>query len=108
MGVIRLEDLKQKEVWKGYNARFVHTDNVTTGYWQVDAGWEFPLHSHPHEQISYVIKGRFEFNLDGDVTIIEPGAEAVVVPSNALHSGKALTDCALVDVFHPVREDYIF
>lgn len=108
MGVITLEDLKQKEVWKGYRARFVHTDNMTTGYWTVEAGWEFPLHSHHHEQISYVIDGQFEFNLDGEITLIEPGAEAIVVPPNAPHSGKALTDCALVDMFYPVREDYKF
>ena len=105
MGFLDLKDIEQKEIVKGYNARFVHSDNMTTAYWEVEAGAELPLHSHDHEQISNVTKGKFEFNLDGEIKILEPG-NVVIIPSNVTHSGKAVTDCLIIDTFHPVREDY--
>jgi len=105
MGYLNLKEVEQKEIVKGYKARFVHSDNMTTAYWEVEAGAELPLHSHEHEQVSNVTEGKFEFNLDGEVRVLEPG-DVVVIPSNTPHSGKAVTDCTIIDTFNPVREDY--
>jgi len=105
MGFLNLKDIEQKEIVKGYKARFVHSDNMTTAYWEVEASAELPQHSHMNEQISNVTKGKFEFNLDGEIKTLEPG-DVVVIPSNVPHSGKAVTDCLIIDTFHPVREDY--
>ena len=66
------------------------------------ANW---LHSHPHEQVSNVISGTFELTVDGVPYRLEPGT-AVVIPPHAVHSGRSITDSALIDVFYPVREDY--
>jgi quercetin dioxygenase-like cupin family protein len=52
-----------------------------------------------------VIEGEFEFNFKGEIKKLSPGA-VVVVPPNVPHCGKAITDCRLMDVFHPMREDY--
>ena len=105
MGFLNLVDVEQKEIVKGYKARFVHSKKMTTAYWEVEAGAELPLHSHEHEQVSNVTKGKFEFNLDGEVKILEPG-DVVVIPSDVSHSGKAISDCLIIDTFYPVREDY--
>ncbi len=64
-------------------------------------------HSHMHEQVAQVLKGRFQLTIDGNLIELEPG-KVVVIPSNTKHSGVALTDCTLLDVFSPVREDYKF
>ena len=105
MGFLNLKDVEQKEIIKGYKARFVHSENMTTAYWEVEAGHSLPEHSHTNEQVSNVTKGRFEFSLDGEVKVLEPG-DVVVIPSGIPHSGKAVTDCLIIDTFYPVREDY--
>ena len=105
MGFLNLQNVEQKEIVKGYKARFVHSEKMTTAYWEVEAGAELPLHSHEHEQISNVTEGKFEFNLDGELRVLEPG-DVVVIPSGTPHSGKAVTDCSIIDTFYPVREDY--
>lgn len=105
MPFIDLEQIDRVERIPGFHGRFIHMENVTFADWQIKEGAVAPIHSHPHEQITYVLDGKFEFTLDGDTKVLEPGT-AAVIPANAVHSGKALTDCHLVDVFYPVREDY--
>jgi quercetin dioxygenase-like cupin family protein len=52
-----------------------------------------------------VIEGKFELTVNGDPQMLDSGFFAVI-PSNAIHGGTAITDCKLVDIFSPVREDY--
>jgi quercetin dioxygenase-like cupin family protein len=67
------------------------------------AGYE---HKHVHEQISYCVKGRFEYSLNGRTHLLSEG-ESIYVPSNVLHGAKALEAGTLIDVFTPVREDLV-
>ena len=64
------------------------------------------LHTHPHEQVGYVVKGRFEITLEGETTIIEAG-DTYYVPSGAEHGVVALEEGVLLDVFTPQREDFL-
>ncbi|MDM8537359.1 cupin domain-containing protein [Desulfobacterales bacterium HSG17] len=105
MPFINLNDLNEKEMLPGLRARFVHTENMTFSYWNITAGAELPDHSHPHEQVANILEGEFELTVDGQAKIITPG-DVVVIPSKASHSGRAITDCRILDVFYPVREDY--
>lgn len=105
MPFLHLKNLPVREIIPGYKARFVHSDKMTCAYYRVKAGAPFPEHSHPHEQISNVLEGEFELTIDGETQILKPGLVAII-PSNAIHSGKAFTDCYILDIFHPVREDY--
>ena len=105
MGFLKLKDLEEREIVPGYRAVFVHSENMTLAYWDVDPGASLPEHSHPHEQIANVLEGQFELTVDGEPRILEPGMVAVI-PGGVPHSGKALTPCRLLDAFHPAREDY--
>lgn len=100
-----LQDLPEREIVPGYRAVFIHGDHMTLAYWRVDAGAALPEHAHPHEQITNVIEGRFELTVEGETRVLEAGSTAVV-PVDAAHAGRALTDCRIIDAFHPVREDY--
>lgn len=100
-----IQQIAQKEIVKGFKARFVHSEHTTIAYWEIEKGAELPLHSHIHEQIAMVTKGEFEMTIGGETQVYKPGKIAVI-PSNVEHSGKALTDCEITDVFSPVREDY--
>jgi quercetin dioxygenase-like cupin family protein len=64
------------------------------------------LHSHPHEQIGYVVSGRFEFTLDGVTHTLGPG-DSYYVPPHAVHGARALEASILVDVFTPQRQDFL-
>ena len=105
MPFIELSGIQEREMVPGFRARFVHTENMTCSYWTITAGAMLPDHSHPHEQVTNIIRGRFEMTLDGETQQIEAG-NVVVIPSGAKHRGRALTDCFILDVFSPVREDY--
>jgi quercetin dioxygenase-like cupin family protein len=105
MPFFALDDLDRTEEMSGFLGAFLHSDNMTVASWSVEAGATFPEHSHPHEQISVVTDGEFELTLDGETDILRQGRVAVI-PSNTPHSGRAVTDCEIIDVFSPVREAY--
>jgi quercetin dioxygenase-like cupin family protein len=105
MNVLNLSDLEEKELVPGYKVRFVHSDNMTFAHWTIAAGSALPEHSHPHEQVVNIIEGRFELTVAGKPKIIEPGM-VVVIPGSVPHSGKSISDCKIIDVFYPIREDY--
>lgn len=105
MQQINLQEITPKEIAPGYSARFIHTDNMTFSHLEVKAGSVIAEHSHPHEQVCHIYEGKFQLTIEGITVVFEPGT-VIVIPSNAKHSGLALTDCKLMDVFYPVREDY--
>lgn len=100
-----LTSIPAKEMFPGYTGRFIHTDTMTFAFWEVKAGSRVPEHSHIHEQVAYIMEGQFELTVNGQPLLLEPGKTAVI-PSGINHSGVAITDCVLLDVFSPVREDY--
>ncbi len=66
-----------------------------------------PLHSHPHEQVSYVAEGEVNFVMEGKLTRLGPG-DMFLVPSGVPHSIQLLTPHArLIDCFTPIREDFL-
>lgn len=66
-----------------------------------------PDHSHPHEQMGMMISGRLEFTVGGITRILGPG-DIWRIPGGVVHRVQALDEPALaLDVFHPIREDYL-
>jgi quercetin dioxygenase-like cupin family protein len=63
-------------------------------------------HTHVHEQVGYILKGRFELTLGNDKTTLETG-DTYYVPSNTVHCAVALEDGVLLDVFTPQRQDFL-
>ncbi len=105
MQTAHLKAIEPKELAPGYSAKMVHSKNMTLVYWDVQANHVLPEHSHPHEQVVNLIEGTFALTIDEETRILEPGT-VVIIPSNASHTGKGITDCKIIDVFYPVREDY--
>lgn len=64
-----------------------------------------PEHSHPHELVINIIEGELELKAGAEVQTMKPG-QVAVLSGNVPHWGKAVTDCRIIDVFYPVREDY--
>ena len=101
----KAKDIPKQEVFPGIVGHLIHTDRVTIGDFYIEAGTKLPAHSHPHEQTSTILEGQFEFNVGGQVKRCGPG-DVAVIPSNVEHAATAITDCRILDVFGPYREDY--
>jgi quercetin dioxygenase-like cupin family protein len=101
----RLQAIKSREVFPGFHGRFIHSDQMTFAYWEIKKGRSLPEHAHMHEQVANILEGEFELTLDGTPFVLKPGS-VLPIPSNVKHKGRALTDCKILDVFYPVREDY--
>jgi quercetin dioxygenase-like cupin family protein len=105
MAFVNINEIEEVELVPGVMGRFVHSENMTLAYWTIREGALIPEHAHQHEQFANVIEGEFELTIEGETRELVSGMVAVI-PPHALHGGKALTECKLLDVFYPVREDY--
>ena len=101
----QLAELPSRELLPGFKGKFIHLENMTMAYWEIAKGSVLPEHSHVHEQTTNVISGELEMTIGGETKVLTAG-QVGIMPGNVPHSGKALTDCVVIDVFSPVREDY--
>ncbi len=102
---IPLSEVEAKEVISGFNGRFIHSDNMTLAYWTIAKNGVLPEHSHPHEQVVNMLQGEFELTVDGLPYRLSAG-DVLIIPGGVTHSGRAVTNCRILDVFHPARDDY--
>ncbi|MBN2304733.1 MAG: GNAT family N-acetyltransferase [Anaerolineae bacterium] len=100
-----LNEIESREVVPGIHGKFAHTDHMTVGHFRIEKGAILPEHAHPHEQITNMIEGQLEMTVGGETLVLTPG-QVAVIPSNVTHSARALTECRVIDVFQPAREDY--
>ena len=68
-------------------------------------GWVGARHSHPHEQMVYIVSGVIRFEHPGGVFDAIPG-DCFLVPGGVEHQASALADSEVLDIFTPMREDY--
>lgn len=71
-----------------------------------EAGAVGPLHHHPHIQCSLVESGTFDITISGRTERLGPG-DSFLVPPDAVHGAVAIEAGVLVDVFTPMREDFV-
>ncbi|SFT14561.1 cupin domain-containing protein [Paenibacillus sp. BC26] len=72
----------------------------------LDSGSIGPAHSHPHEQLTFVISGKIAMTMNGETIIVGAG-EQIHVPGDAVHEVKALEDTVMIENFTPLREDLL-
>jgi quercetin dioxygenase-like cupin family protein len=72
----------------------------------ISQGTTLPEHSHPHEQISYLVSGELELQVGDERHVLRPG-DSLLLPGGVRHSALALQDVVVIDAFSPPREDYL-
>lgn len=102
----KITDRKAKELAPGVRGHYVHGQQMTFGHVTLEPGSVVPAHSHPNEQITYILEGQLHMTIGGIDCLLEPGMY-YVIHAGVVHSARALTLCKLVDVFNPVRTDYV-
>lgn len=102
---IDISSLAVLERLPGWYGRFFHSANMTFAHYEFRRGASIHWHFHPEEEVYEVIEGELEVTIDGSAQTARPGVVAVV-PANARHSVKALTDGRVIIVDHPRRHGF--
>ena len=100
-----IKNIPPKQLAPGISGHYAHGDKVTFGLVELKKGSSVPLHHHMNEQITYMIEGQLDMVIGGEACSLAGGMYHVI-PANVPHSAIAITDCKVIDVFGPVREDY--
>jgi unsaturated pyranuronate lyase len=84
----------------------VHGERTLMVEFRLDPGARIPPHSHPHEQIGYLVSGCLELAVAGRSFTARAG-DSWCIPGQVEHSAQAHETTVAVEVFSPVREDYL-
>ena len=95
-----------EEVSGGLSRRLITGDRMMLAHVYIKKGCIVPRHSHENEQVSCVLSGALKFVLaDGDVVIRE--GETLRIAPWVEHQVEVLEDSVVIDIFAPVRADWI-
>jgi len=101
-----VSELPETEMLPGVARRAVYLEHAMMTFFQFEPGSVIPEHSHPHEQITYVVRGEMEFTLGGAVRVLRAG-DGVCCPPDVPHGATVLDEPTVaLDAWYPLREDY--
>ena len=104
--MVRSSEIEPVEMLPGALRRtLVCGEKVMMVHFTLDEGTEVPRHSHPHEQVGYVVAGEMTMTIGDENFRLGPG-DSYYAPSGVEHSATANTDVSILDVFSPPREEY--
>jgi len=105
--VVQHKDGKTSEPEAGLKRRVLaYNEKLFLAEHEMVKGWTGTMHSHPHDQIVYVVRGHLQVTSQGKTFDIRTG-DTFVVRGGVEHGASALEESLVVDVFTPWREDYI-
>ena len=102
----RWNDVPAEQMNNAILRRYVTADHVTVARFELKGGGRVPRHSHENEQISCVLSGALVFRIATEAITVRAG-EVVHIPSWVEHEVDVLEDTVVIDVFSPVRQDWI-
>ena len=102
----RWTDIFAEQLNPSTSRQYITGDSITVARFELKRGGVVPLHAHPNEQVSFVISGALKFTLDGRDVIVRTG-EVLQIPGGVPHEVEVIEDTVAVDVFSPVRQDWI-
>jgi quercetin dioxygenase-like cupin family protein len=105
MPFVDTNSLPVTERLPGWFGRYFHSPSMTFAHYDFKRGSSIHEHFHPQEEVYEVIEGELEITIDGVTQRARSGLVAIV-PGNARHSVKALTDGRAIIVDYPARHDF--
>lgn len=104
--VIRADDSKMTSPEPGLRRQVMATtEPMMLVRHRMEPGWVGAAHSHPHEQLIYILSGEIALTVDGSTYVLHAG-DSVMVPGDVVHQASAAVESEVLDVFTPAREDY--
>ncbi len=104
----------QKSIRGGYSPALpgielktlVHGDQTLMTEFLLEKGRQLPKHSHPHEQTGYLVKGHIRLTIGSEEYDVMPG-DSWCIPGSVEHGAEVVEESIAIEVFSPVREDYL-
>ena len=84
----------------------VHGEKTLLTEFRLTAGHTLPMHAHEHEQAGYLISGAISLTIGNETCDVGPG-DSWCIPGHVRHGAEILADSVAVEVFSPVRADYL-
>ena len=105
----RWDDMPREKVNDLLDRRLITGDRMMLAHVYLEKGCIVPRHSHHNEQITWIVEGalRFWIGEDGAEEIVVRAGEVLHIPSNVPHMAEALEDTLDVDIFSPIRQDWL-
>jgi quercetin dioxygenase-like cupin family protein len=96
-----------ERIGEGIDRQMIVGQNMMICRLRLDPNVVTSEHTHPHEQMTLVVKGRVKFTIEGSATIAQPG-DVLHFPPNNRHGATMLDEeVVLIDIFSPIREDFL-
>ena len=101
------EDSGYRQVAPGVSMKtLVHGENTLCAEFHLEAGHQLPMHAHLQEQTGYLIWGALRLTIGDETFPVEPG-DSWCVPGDVMHGAEILSDAVALEVFAPLRRDYL-
>jgi quercetin dioxygenase-like cupin family protein len=109
MKVLNIDEVEGEKLGESTIRRIlVYSKNLMLMYTEAEPGGPPIAHSHPHEQMGFIIQGTSELTAGGKTVTLRAGSSFLIEP-NEYHEIRSVGDekIKVLDIFHPYREDYV-
>ena len=105
---VKNSDREYKDLGGGvFRKVLAYSDRIMNVELKFEKGATGAMHSHPHEQIGYIIEGSLVFKEEGKEDVVLSAGDTYIVAPDVMHGIECLTGVKLLDIFTPMREDFI-
>src|SRR5262245_62582718 len=104
--LIRWDEIAVEKVTEMLSRKIVSGDREMLAQVYLKRGCVVPMHSHESEQMTYILQGALKFLVGGEEITVAEG-EVLHIPSWVEHQAEALDDTFSLDVFSPIRQDWL-
>ena len=102
----RWDEIALEKVTEMISRKIVTGERAMVSQIYLKRGALVPMHSHESEQVSYVLQGGLKFLVAGEEVTVREG-EVLLIPSWLEHQAEALEDTFSLDIFSPIRQDWL-
>ena len=102
----RWDEIALEKVTEMISRKIVSGEREMLAQIYLKRGALIPIHTHDSEQMTYVLQGSLRFLVDGEEIVVREG-EVLHIPSRLAHQAEALEDTLELDVFSPVRTEWL-
>ncbi|MEM3563245.1 MAG: cupin domain-containing protein [Candidatus Jordarchaeaceae archaeon] len=104
--IVRSKEAKTVEMFEGVSRKTLAIgEKMLLAEFTFRKGAIVPSHTHPHEQVGYVVKGKVNLRIGEQKYLLGAGDSYYIKP-NVDHSAELIEESVIIDVFCPPREDY--
>src|SRR5438309_8875740 len=100
------EDMPLEAMSECISRKIITGDKAMVAQVFLKKGAVVPEHHHESEQITYILEGALKFEIEGKVVVVRKG-EVLSIPSNVPHRAVAMEDTLDLDIFSPIRVDWL-